>query len=146
MFTSMLLKVDMHPWSHSCAKKWMHHMWYVGIHEIWLLPLVVRRVGDYLHVLILIMLYLVVEHEAEESFSFYLLMVCLAWKMFGWASVDYCIVWGWWISDRIFKISLVLILCCVLTNILSPPCHYNTKVLPYGGLYNVSVILLPMEG
>ena len=49
----------------------------MAMHNLWLLPLVVRRVGYYLNVLILILCHFVVEYEGVEFLSFCLLMVCL---------------------------------------------------------------------
>ena len=43
----------------------MHHMRYVVIHEIWLLPWVMCKFVDSLHVFILILCHLVVEPEGE---------------------------------------------------------------------------------
>ena len=55
----------------------MHNMQCMGIHDLWFLPLVVRQVGYSIHVLILILFQLEVEHEGLELFSFCLLMVYL---------------------------------------------------------------------
>ena len=54
----------------------------MGMHELWFLPLVVQQVLYYLHVLILILCYLVVEYEGLQLYYYYLLMLCLALQMF----------------------------------------------------------------
>ena len=50
------------------------------IHELWLIPLVLRKVEDSFHVFILILCHLVVEHEGVEIYYFLLFIVCLAFK------------------------------------------------------------------
>ena len=51
----------------------------MGTHDLWLIPLVVWRFVDFLHVLILILCHLLVEHEGV-NFLIFLLMVCLVFK------------------------------------------------------------------
>ena len=48
--------------------KLIQQMLYVGIYELWLLLLVMWQVGDSLHVLILILYHLSVEHEGAGFF------------------------------------------------------------------------------
>ena len=45
-------------------------MLYMGIHELWFILLVVRIVEDSLHLLILILFHLLVEHKGGELFIF----------------------------------------------------------------------------
>ena len=95
----------------------------MGIHDIWLLPLVVLRVGYYFHVLILIIFQLLVEQKGGD-FLFLLINDGFGIEMFLIATVLTIALRG----DGGYRIEycetrLVFNLGCVMTNIPATLCN-----------------------
>ena len=88
------------------------------------------QVGDSFHVLILILLHLVVEHEGVDFFFLFINGVFRITNIL--VALVLTIAFFQDNGDQIvcFKISLVFVLGCVLTNISAPPFNYIPKVIP----------------
>ena len=147
MVTFVLVKLDMHPWSHSCVN--YINASYVICGNTWALV-------DYFGIAVIWRLTSCVDFNTFP-FGSWTWRVIIVFFLFinGIFGITKCLVapvstialyqdGGDWIGCC--KISLVFILYSVLNNIYAPTCHYITKVLSSWGFSNVAVIFWPMEG
>ena len=129
-------------------KRLMHHMWYVGTHEIWFLYLVVITSSWIFTSCVDFNTVPFGTWTWRGKIVFFKFFYCVfgitKYLVSPVPTIALCEDGGAQIGCC--KISLVFILGFVLTNISATPCNYIPKVLTFWALSSVSVLLWLMTG